>query len=444
MKRRIFISLFACSMAISAFAKQFVVEMTDTEFKPASLQIAQGDTVTWIVKSDMQHTATSGTECKADGKWNSGVLNPGEKFTHVFNSAGNFPYYCIPHCAAGMVGKISVTAGRQTKKSSDESEKSKNADVNKQQNTEKEQGHNHDKNNTTSDPALDPDRPTGEQHQHSQAHKPVFRNTRLVNAHTTEVLKSGFLEFRVVHRWDNITGERGGPHSFFGLDNLRDERLSLEYGITNNLMAGIGRCKGDYTNATAQQVRELYDFFLKYALLKQDNEKNMPVSVSLYANSVISAIRPNHIAGSEADFQSESDRWSFAFQPIVARKFSDKFSLEILPTYVRRNWAVNSSEKDLLSIGAGGSIHFTKRFGIVAEYFYNISEIGNNRQETYYNPLAFGVEFYTGMHIFTINLSNATGILENTFIPYTTSSWLDDGFRMGFSIHRKFNLHRKS
>ena len=50
------------------------------------------------------------------------------------------------------------------------------------------------------------------------------------------------------------------------------------------------------------------------------------------------------------------------------------------------------------------------------------------------------MEFETGGHVFDINLSNSSGILENDFLPYTNKNWLQGQFRMGFTISRTFPL----
>jgi plastocyanin len=34
--------------------------------------------------------------------------NEGDEFTHVFNTPGEYPYYCDPHRGAGMTGTITV------------------------------------------------------------------------------------------------------------------------------------------------------------------------------------------------------------------------------------------------------------------------------------------------------------------------------------------------
>lgn len=58
-----------------------------------------------------------------------------------------------------------------------------------------------------------------------------------------------------------------------------------------------------------------------------------------------------------------------------------------------------------------------------------------------YSPaIGVGFEFDTGGHVFQLNLTNATGIFETDYIPYTTTDWLDGEFRIGFTISRWFNL----
>src|SRR5262245_19208713 len=67
-------------------------------FVPSSVTIEQGDDVMWIWSAS-GHSSTSGTPGLPSGFWDSGVLNMGSTFSHTFNSAGSFPYYCTPHGA---------------------------------------------------------------------------------------------------------------------------------------------------------------------------------------------------------------------------------------------------------------------------------------------------------------------------------------------------------
>jgi len=83
-------------------------------FAPAFVSIGQGDTVQWIWDADT-HSTTSGTPGSPSGFWNSGVLNDGGTFTHVFSDAGTFPYYCSVHgSCCGMVGTVYVAASTPT------------------------------------------------------------------------------------------------------------------------------------------------------------------------------------------------------------------------------------------------------------------------------------------------------------------------------------------
>ena len=65
----------------------------------------------------------------------------------------------------------------------------------------------------------------------------TFKSTRVINAHSTEMLYKGNMDFRILHRFGPVNS---GVKEFFGLDNA-NMRMSFDFGITNNLMIGIGR-----------------------------------------------------------------------------------------------------------------------------------------------------------------------------------------------------------
>lgn len=104
--------LFASTMGL---AQIDTVEMVDDAFVPADITVQEGDTVLWINMGNNVHTTTSGTNCEEDGIWNSGNLNSGEGYGVVFSDAGDYPYYCIPHCAIGMTGSVTVEFPSATK-----------------------------------------------------------------------------------------------------------------------------------------------------------------------------------------------------------------------------------------------------------------------------------------------------------------------------------------
>lgn len=397
------------------YAQTDTVIMYDNDFKPATLTIRPGQKVVWFNKSKMDHTSTSGTNCSKDGKWNSGYISEGQTYTYTFNTEGTYNYYCIPHCISGMKGVI-IVKGNPT--SSEE-----NSEVKKKVN---EEGYE------------------------TKKSKPDFKGTDIINAVTIKTLDKGVLDFSIYHRFDDLTGAKGGPQVLYGLDNMRDMRLALSYGIIKNVTVGIGRSKGDWFNAPYQEVKNLYDGNIKIRICSQDSgRKKIPFSVSVYANTVYTAMKSHDMIGSEANFKYFSDRFSHSCQIIVARNFSKYLSVQIMPVYLRRNWVftcpeMSMDELDLFSLGGGFRWGFSDTFAIIAEYFYVFSNYRHSNKDVFSDPLAIGFEINTGGHIFHINLSNATGIIPNTFIPYTTSSWLNKGFRLGFSISRKFVLIKNS
>ena len=82
-------------------------------FSPSDVTIRPGDRVRWTW-GDV-HSSTSGTPGMPNGIWDSGILIQGAAFTHTFNSAGTFPYYCTPHGACcNMVGTVMVVNASPT------------------------------------------------------------------------------------------------------------------------------------------------------------------------------------------------------------------------------------------------------------------------------------------------------------------------------------------
>ncbi len=279
-----------------------------------------------------------------------------------------------------------------------------------------------------------------------QAHKPshvyaTFKGTHLINARTNETIKKKELDFRVSHRFGDIGGEYGGEKSFFGMENSTDIRISFDYGITDRLTVGVSRSKG------ATSVRQLYETSLKFKLLEQTENNNMPVSVTAFSNAVVSSMASNVKANTPDHFSSFSDRLSFTEQLIIARKFSDRLSLMVVPGWVHTNYVINNDQNDVYSVGVGGRFKITKRMAFIADYFKvfrsnaSIAAFKANRIK-FYNPLGVGLEFETGGHVFDFTFTNSTAILENQYLPYTTTSWLTGQFRWGFNISRIFSFKK--
>ena len=85
------------------------VAMLEFRFRPESLNVFTGDTVTWVTKGRFPHTTTSGVDGKPDGLWDTKHLARGESFSYVFSQPGTYRYFCRPHHGLGMKGVVVVT-----------------------------------------------------------------------------------------------------------------------------------------------------------------------------------------------------------------------------------------------------------------------------------------------------------------------------------------------
>ena len=87
------------------------VVMRNLAFSPSTMTIRVGQTVVWRNDDSAPHTTTSGScsgqTCTPMPGWDSGTLNFGQSFSHMFNTAGTFTYYCRVH-GAMMQGTVVV------------------------------------------------------------------------------------------------------------------------------------------------------------------------------------------------------------------------------------------------------------------------------------------------------------------------------------------------
>lgn len=273
----------------------------------------------------------------------------------------------------------------------------------------------------------------------------TFKTTKIVNAQNIETVKKRNLDFRVTHRFGNIYNSSSNnalneaAHGAFGLDNSTDIRMSFDYGITDELTIGIGRSK----------YREMNDATIKWRFLTQRENNSIPLSICFYGNlGYTSMTTDNLYAGTIRPKTNEAHRVQYASQLLIARKFNSWFSLQIMPTYIHRNFIkqqlnTNNGKEDengLLSLGIGGRLKMSKRMALVVDYFYNFSEYQTNNPNAYYNPLGVGLEIETGGHVFHINYTNGAAILESSLLTSTQDTWTKGQIKLGFNISRWFAL----
>ena len=252
----------------------------------------------------------------------------------------------------------------------------------------------------------------------------TFKSVRIINAHSVEMAAPGVMQLIISHRFGRLNS---GPYEFFGLDQA-NMRLGFEYGFAKWLNVGVGR----------SNVNKTYDGFVKVRFLRQSKgKKKMPITVVGLSSMQVNSLRwadPTRI-------NYFTSRLSFAHQIMIARKFGDRLSLQLMPTMVHRNLVeTRAEENDVYAIGGGGRFKITPSISINAEYFYLLP--GHTRRN-FENSLSFSFDIETGGHVFQLMFTNSLGMTENLFIPQTTGDWRNGDIHFGFNLARVFTVDRK-
>jgi hypothetical protein len=259
----------------------------------------------------------------------------------------------------------------------------------------------------------------------------AFKTNRIINGHSIENTAAGVMDMKISHRFTPV---RQGLYDMFGLDNA-SLRIGLDYGITNRLMIGLGRSSNE----------KIIDGFVKYKILRQSKGKrNMPITLSYLADAQIKTIK-------FSDQEREnyfSSRLYYTHQLLIARKFSDGLSLQLMPTVVHRNLVPTTDDKNtVLSVGIGGRVKLTRRVALNAEYYYVLPD---QISQTFYNTLSLGFDIETGGHVFQLHFTNSPDMTYKGFITESSEPWfwrgdngnLMSGIRFGFNISRVFTIRK--
>jgi len=88
------VGLLVCSAGVEAAGKPVVKTVTidGAKFSPSALTVKVGDTVVWVNKDILAHTATA-----KSGAFDSKVIQPGKSWKFVVRKKGEFAYTCVFH-----------------------------------------------------------------------------------------------------------------------------------------------------------------------------------------------------------------------------------------------------------------------------------------------------------------------------------------------------------
>jgi hypothetical protein len=297
--------------------------------------------------------------------------------------------------------------------------------------------------------------------------KNTFESVWISDNQTVMVPVKGTMEMDIMHRfgiWNN------GYEDFWGFFAPSNIRIGISYVPINKLNVGIG-----FTKTTAAVIPQantssvsgpIWDGSLKYSIITQTKGK-YPVSVSYYVNVAYNTKKdPN-----KEIYRNSSDRLSYFHQLLIARKLTDKLSVQVAPSLSHHN-TVNgyftklndstlkinrSMEFEHLAVAFSARYKLTNVTSVMINYDQPITK------HTTKNPnpsLSFGVEMNTSSHSFQLFFTNfyylnpAANNMYNSNNPFTNTdkSITDDPataineskvkggrFLIGFNITRLWN-----
>ena len=250
----------------------------------------------------------------------------------------------------------------------------------------------------------------------------AFKSTRVINAHSVEMLSKRNLDFRILHRFGFVSD---GIKQLFGLD-AASMRMSFDYGLTDNITVGIGR----------STFRKELDAFAKTRLLQQTKgAREIPLSIVIAAGYTVHT--EEYFDGQKP---TVADRSAYYVQLVAGRKFNSKFSMQLSPIFVHTNIPfVITDDRKIFAIGGGARYKVSKRTALTLDYHHPFGKLADN----YTDPLSIGVDVETGGHVFQLHFSNATGMNERAYITQTTGNFFKGDMRLGFNLSRMFKVGKK-
>lgn len=268
----------------------------------------------------------------------------------------------------------------------------------------------------------------------------TFKSTRVINMHSVEMTGVGNLQFMIIHHFGAIWDSKEGGANFarlFGMNgNFASTYMSFDYTPVRWMNLGIAWAGSTSMEGTA-----------KFKLLRQQSgQRNIPVSVVWLSTANFNASK---------QLQSPQDlywnRFAYLHQLLIARKFSDGFSLQLIPSMIHRNivsYGYNSSH-NTFSLGVGGRFKLSDKKAVTFEYARQLNMWENVIDKTgemvSYSPnlISLGYDWDTGGHIFQFFLTNSS-FASN--IPQLTQNPVRDNFgqwSIGFNLNRSYTIKHK-
>jgi hypothetical protein len=122
---------------------------------------------------------------------------------------------------------------------------------------------------------------------------------------------------------------------------------------------------------------------------------------------------------------------------MISRKWNEKLSLQLSPTYMHENLTtINTQDNGQFILAMGGRYKLSNRVSFNLDYGLHTNR---SDEAPYRNPISVGVDIETGGHVFQLHFTNAQSMFENGFFGQATGDWSQGDIYFGFNISRVFD-----
>ena len=257
----------------------------------------------------------------------------------------------------------------------------------------------------------------------------TFKSNRILFGHSIETRKKGVLDFNVNVKFWNMPDSQTQN---FGAD-FASTRFGIDYAFSDRFATGFG----------ASTFDGIFNTYGKYRLVRQkDSDKKAPFGITVLQSISYQTRDFNHV-----DLQSSgSDRFSFASQVIFARKFDSNLSLQIVPTFVRRNsdQFEDVSSGNHFALGFGIRYRVARHLAIASEYYYvaNPIEVEDEHLE-FFGPFAIGANWDIKNVLVQFSLTNTRSFDDSTTIVNTFNNFNFNNGNLHIGVSLTYALHLK-
>lgn len=269
--------------------------------------------------------------------------------------------------------------------------------------------------------------------------KNTFQATTIINMQNVELVAKNNLQFAIAHHfgvmWDKNQEAGQNFAQVLGLNfGIAHTYLSLDYSVTDYAILGF-----------AMTGNSKFEGWMKFKILRQQSgEKNIPVTIGWLslANVDCYSNPADTIAGNKLGW----NKFTYMHQLLIARKFSDKFSLQFMPTLIHYNIVPYGYENsnNVWSLGLGGKYQLSKTKGITFEYARQLNMYDDVISKTgaiinyYPNLVSLVMEFNAGGHVFHFYIGNTTAATNIDQLSKNVQLIKDGQFALGFWLIRSF------